>query len=77
MTLIKSGGAPGSTSSLDSNLSAEDANCVPIEDVSEHFSVLQSTRLNYTPPKPKILQGHCSCNAHFGVFHMHEEFPEL
>ncbi|KAK9839495.1 hypothetical protein WJX81_005636 [Elliptochloris bilobata] len=41
-----------------SNISQpNEASCVPIADVSEHYSVLQSTRLNYVPPKPKILQG--------------------
>ena len=45
-----------SNSSLASSASADEVNCVPVEDVSEHFSVLQSTRLNYVPPKPRILQ---------------------
>ena len=51
-----------SNSSLASSASADEVNCVPVEDVSEHFSVLQSTRLNYVPPKPRILQG-----ASYGV----------
>ena len=58
MTLLP-GANVGSAASLASTASADEANCVPIDDNSEHFSILQSTRLNFVPPKPKILQGAC------------------
>jgi hypothetical protein len=58
MTLLP-GANVGSAASLASTASADEANCVPIDDNLEHFSILQSTRLNFVPPKPKILQGAC------------------
>lgn len=58
MTLLP-GANVGSAASLASTASADEANCVLIDDNSEHFSILQSTRLNFVPPKPKILQGAC------------------